>query len=74
MNSLDVFAYVGLPFDTVRAIGTFETRLLPAFVAQMPLQRASPSKNARTIRAGIFLVIRVAVPYSLLVANVRVTS
>lgn len=75
VNSLDVPAYVGLPFATVHAVGTLEARFLSTLVTQMSLQRAFPNENARTIRAGILLVSRVVEPYSSLpVASVRVIS
>lgn len=75
VNSLDVPAYVGLPFTTVHAVRTLEARFLSTLVTQMSLQRAFPNENARTIRTGKLLVSRVVEPYSsLLVASVRVIS
>lgn len=56
MDSLDMSAYVRLPFATVVAVWTLESRLLAALVPQMPLQRAFPDEHARAIRAREFLV------------------
>lgn len=48
--SINVSGNISLPLATIITIGTLKTRLLAAFVAQMPFQSALPHKNTGTIR------------------------